>query len=381
MTRPSAAMSAATAVRSKRTLTHQLQVHRIELEAQNEELRRIQLDLAAARDRYVGLYDFAPVGYLTLDARGAVVEANLTAAALFDEPRQTLIGLPFVRFVAPADLALWQRHLRQSLAQDAAQRIELALRRRHGDVLHGQLDSRRVAAADAEPSLRATLIDITQRHLAETNRRIAETAVRAREAERQRIARELHEELGQRLSALKMIAARAGVGGMALDTLDEAIAAVRRISAELGPLMLGDLGLNAALDALVRDTARRTGLRVRQRVDDTDPSLDAPASATLYRIAQEMLGALEPGSRATTIDVRLHQEPNELCLTLLHDGAAPAAFTDPASGWRGLVHLLGGRVDIADKPLGRARLDVRVPLRAAVGAAGAAGAATGPFRL
>ncbi|RYZ83077.1 MAG: PAS domain-containing protein, partial [Moraxellaceae bacterium] len=73
-------------------VVHQLQVHQIELEMQNEELRRIQLQLEAARLRYFDLYDLAPVGYCTLDERGLILEANLMAAKMFDVSRSDLVN-------------------------------------------------------------------------------------------------------------------------------------------------------------------------------------------------------------------------------------------------------------------------------------------------
>ena len=82
---------------------HDLLVHQVELEMQNEELRRLQAALEADRARYFELFDLAPVGYLTLDGKNLISEANLTSAQQFGLPREKLVKRPFSRVILPAD--------------------------------------------------------------------------------------------------------------------------------------------------------------------------------------------------------------------------------------------------------------------------------------
>ena len=84
------------------SLAHELAVHQMELEIQNEELRRTQLEAEEARDRYLDLYDFAPVGYFTLDEHSRIVEANLTGCRLLNAERQDLLHTRFTKFL-PAE--------------------------------------------------------------------------------------------------------------------------------------------------------------------------------------------------------------------------------------------------------------------------------------
>jgi PAS domain-containing protein len=95
-----------------KSLAHELGTYQIELEMQNEELRRAQEELEASRSRYAGLYDFAPVGYFTFDKNGLIVEVNLTGAELLGVDRGHLINQPFSAFVIKADRDIFRAHLR-----------------------------------------------------------------------------------------------------------------------------------------------------------------------------------------------------------------------------------------------------------------------------
>ena len=94
-----------------RELVHELQVHQIELETQNEELRRAQETITESRNRYVDLYDKAPTGYVTLDPEGFIVDLNRKGARLLGAPRSSLIQRPFILFVAPKDRQTFHAYL------------------------------------------------------------------------------------------------------------------------------------------------------------------------------------------------------------------------------------------------------------------------------
>lgn len=154
-----------------RGLVHELRTHQVELEMQNEELRRAQQELIASRDRYSELYDFAPVGYFTVGSGGLIEEANLTAADMSAVGRQDLIGQPFSRFVAREDQDTYYLLCRRVL--ETRERIPCELRMARSDgstfdaglvcvaVAGGEGDSRRVQVA---------VTDITSRKQAERER-------------------------------------------------------------------------------------------------------------------------------------------------------------------------------------------------------------------
>jgi PAS domain S-box-containing protein len=131
--------------RDPQRLLHEIQVHQAELAIQNEELRRQQIELAAARDKYAALYEFAPVGYMTLDARGTILEANLTAATLLRVPRGSLVGTPLTRWIARDDQDAFYLHRRRVFETPTTQTCDLRLQRLDGTVLVAHLESCSIA--------------------------------------------------------------------------------------------------------------------------------------------------------------------------------------------------------------------------------------------
>lgn len=152
-------------------IIHELQVHQIELEMQNEELRRAQLALEEIKNRYVELYDFAPVGYFTITRDGMVREVNLTGAVFLGHTRQELINYRFGRFVVPGDRELWNRHILGTLNNWENQSCELMLRRYDGSTLFVRLDSVRMETPEGTPEIRIAMTDITHRRIREEDSR------------------------------------------------------------------------------------------------------------------------------------------------------------------------------------------------------------------
>jgi signal transduction histidine kinase len=149
-------------------LLHELQVHQIELELQNEELRRIQEELEASHARYFDLYELAPVGYVTLSAKGLIQEANLRAAALLAVPRSALLHQPLAKFVAPGDQGIYYHHRRALLRADGSQTCELRMLRPKLAPFWARLEAMAVPGpSDEAATYRVVISDITARVKAE----------------------------------------------------------------------------------------------------------------------------------------------------------------------------------------------------------------------
>ncbi len=148
-------------------ILHELRVHQIELEMQNEELRRAQAQIEADRERYFDLYDLAPVGYCTLSEQGLLLEANLTAATLLGVARGVLVKLPISRFILGDDQNLFYQFRRKLFETGEPQECELRLVKPDGATFWARLTASVARGSRDAPVCRVVLSDITQRKQAE----------------------------------------------------------------------------------------------------------------------------------------------------------------------------------------------------------------------
>jgi len=157
---------------SSKDLQHDLQVHQIELEMQNEQLRRSQIALEESRNRYVDLYDFAPVGYFTLSASGLIQEANLTGAVLLGVERGRLRGRRFSRFVRREDADRWHLFLSALVRDGSSPNIcNLVLQRFDDTAFDAYLVCHRQLVEGTLSEIRIVLTDVSESSRLETELR------------------------------------------------------------------------------------------------------------------------------------------------------------------------------------------------------------------
>ncbi|WP_228124875.1 PAS domain-containing protein [Candidatus Methylospira mobilis] len=143
-------------------LQHELLVHKVELEMQIEELRRSHIAMEEARDLYVDLYDFSPVGYITINRECLISEINLTGAALLGVDRAKLVNRRFSQFISPQDQDRWHSLFLKTMKDTGTEKqaFVFEMTRSDGFTFHAYLDCRRRESLDAPPTLRLVMIDI-----------------------------------------------------------------------------------------------------------------------------------------------------------------------------------------------------------------------------
>ncbi len=148
-------------------ILHELQVHQVELEMQNDELRRTQTELDDARARYFDLYDLAPIGYCTISEEGLILEANFTVATLLGVPKKALLRQPITRFIYREDQDIYYLHRKKLVETGGAQSCELRMLKTDGAPFWAYLEATATRGDGDAPVCRVVLNDISERKQAE----------------------------------------------------------------------------------------------------------------------------------------------------------------------------------------------------------------------
>jgi PAS domain S-box-containing protein len=370
--------------------------------------------MRASESRKTAILDASLDAIITRDDLGRVVEVNAAAEKMFGYSAPEMVGSDLGDLVAPASgeaeyrLAM-ARFLEGIEVGAPARRIEVVLRRRDGTELPVELSVARIET-DAVALYTGFVRDLTEQKRAEAElerkRQDAERSAHAllvseqelralagrlhavREEESARIARDVHDVLGQALTGLKLdltwLARRLGPEPAVaaapeiltehcrsmLDLVDQTLERVRAIASELRPAILDDLGIEAAIEWQTADFTRRTGIHVDLEVARTPTRAIGPDQATaLFRIVQEALTNVVRHAEARRVAVCLEAEGPEAVLIVSDDGRGlpprePGARTGlGVVGMRERATILGGRIEISSRP-GRGTMVVaRLPLR------------------
>ncbi|MGO8697498.1 MAG: ATP-binding protein [Limisphaerales bacterium] len=337
------------------------------METQNEELRLAQAELAQAHDRFQDLYDFAPVGYLTFDSKGVILEINLTGARMLGAPRQKLVGQRLSHFIARESQDNFHLHRQQVFSAGTPGECELALRRAGGESLVVQMKSVAFPSpANQAQQCRAALMDLAERKRAEAalkgmaarleervaertgeltranerlrakmaeHKRLEREILEIREREQQRIGRDLHDGLGQHLHGISYFCGlllaklkeksqpEVAEAGRIVKLLAEAMKLSHDVAVGLEPVQPGPKGLVSA----VRHLAGHF-----RSVYAVDCSFHCPKRLTvanhavathLYRIVQEALHNAVKHGRPSRIRVSLVPRRGQVFLRVADNGA------------------------------------------------------------
>lgn len=335
-------------------MAHELAVHQVELEIQNEELRRARLAVEETRDRYIDLFDFAPIGHFTLDEHNRIVEANRSASQMLGVERQDLLKKSFTKFINPEDTDIFYFHRKEALACGVRQTVELRMQKEGGTPFYVQMESLKSGAE----RLRIALTDITRlkraeetlakakaeletrvlertRELSQANGQLKQYGRRiteVQEAERKRIAFELHDDTAQYLALLKMelnalIQSGEIQNPKVLEKLhflekdaDRAFNDVRRYSHELRPSVLEHMGLRSSLEQIADDINKLKQITVEINVEGEEPDLSEEIKLGFFRIAQESLNNARKHARASKATISLQFKDNRVKMAVTDEG-------------------------------------------------------------
>ncbi|HEY6843912.1 MAG TPA: PAS domain S-box protein [Thermoanaerobaculia bacterium] len=319
-------------------------------------------ELRQSREELSGIFEAAPAAIIAFDDEKHVRAWNRAAESMFGWRSFEVVGKPSP--AVPAEKrAEFDDLVERCMRGEILHNVETTRVRRDGTRLDVSLSASPLRDATGRPRGKiAVLTDITERKAAERAvldsreelRALSHRLLFLEEEERTRVARELHDQLGQLLTALKIEAARLPKGSQKkfVPLLDKTMDAVSNIVRDLRPSDIDQLGLAGAIEKATRVFQERSGVECDLSIRPSDLEVDAPRAVALYRIFEEALTNIARHAEATRVDIRLRQQSGEIVLEVRDDGRGitteqlEAADSFGLIGMRERVEAFSGRLQI-----------------------------------
>jgi PAS domain S-box-containing protein len=348
-------------------LIHELQTYKIELELQNEELLSAQRELERSRNKYLNLFDTAPVGFFTLEQDGNIIEANEKGAALLGVSSKTIANKPFQQYVMPDSLPAFYSFF-NALTNSSTKTVSEIQLLNTGRYV--QMEG--LFFSDPFNKLfiyQLALVDVTLRKKEEARyaelklsrqKETLNTILQTQEEERIRIAEALHNGLGQLLYATRLkledIRDNKAVKQKIREFLEDAITETRNLSFTLMPTLLKDFGLKIILE----ETARRfstAAFTLECQVTGINERLPGQLETVAFRIIQELVSNVLRHSESTLARITVKKQQERLIIKVKDNGIGfdPWQVTSITGGTglksiQGRLELLNGTMSVASVP-------------------------------
>ena len=366
-------------------LFEQSQRYVAELEERIAERKRVEIALRESEERYRELFENAKDAIYVHDLEGTYLSINRAAEKLSGYSREEIIGHNFKEFVAPEHARYVRDSFWKKLAQRGETTYEVEVIAKDGRRVPIEVSSRAIYEKGELVGVQGMARDVTERKLAQDALQMfSRQLIEAQEEERRRIARELHDQIGQILTAVKMnlyavqqFCQGSEAGSYVKDNIeavDEALRLVRDLSVDLRPPILDDLGLTTALRWYVDRYTKRTGLSVDVLIDlpDENERFSRELETACFRIAQEALTNVVRHAKASQIVVRLTRDADALLLTVKDNGVgfeverlrkrAPRVATLGLISMQERAHAAGGTIELDSAPAHGTEIRFSLPL-------------------
>jgi PAS domain S-box-containing protein len=334
---------------------------RLKERAEIEKRKKLEVTHTESENRYRNVFNAVTDGLLVLDSSGLIIEANRTAALMHGLNHEEIVGKKFRDLVDDDKQCLVDEFDRQ-LAQHGQARFDSIHLRKDGSRIDVEVRGSRLIRSGMEQRL-AIISDVSdKKHSVERHAALSRKAIAAQEEERARLSMEMHDELGQILTALRLDLGLVRKQHAETETRDflsnsvslaeKATNELRRLCKGLRPPLLDDLGLEPAMQLLVDDFETQTDTRIHLVLPEASRPMSREAALCAYRIVQESLTNVRKHAHASQVEISLTYADTGIELCIYDDGGGfePSSLpTSKGCGLQGIAeraNLAGGYADI-----------------------------------